>query len=230
MIGAFSRGFSQLSDPALRRVLIIGLVGSLLIYLAIFLGAFAFVEGKGWLDSWWLGPLIRFGGTTVLAILSWLMFPAIVTLIVSFFLEPVAKAVEDRYYPGLAEPRHQQLGEILWITIKFMALAVVLNLITLPLVFILIFFPPFNFFVFYALNGYLLGREYFELVAHRRMEARGARALRGAFPVRMFLAGVIIALMMTIPVLNLIAPIVATAAMVHLVHAWRDDLAREEER
>ena len=121
-------------------------------------------------------------------------------------------------------------GEILKITVKFMILAVVLNLLTLPLIFILIFFPPFNLFVFYALNGYLLGWEYFELVAHRRMDGRRARALRGTFSGRLFLAGVIIAFLMTVPVVNLIAPIVATAALVHLVEAWRHDLAGEVER
>ncbi len=230
MIGAFSKAFTQLADPAMRRVLIIGLIGSLLIYGAIFLGALAFIKSAGWLESWWLGPLLRFGGTTVLAVLSWLMFPAIVTLIVSFLLDSIAQAVEARYYPNLAQPRRQGIGELLRTTSKFMVLAVVLNLLTLPIIFVLFFFPPFNFFVFFALNGYLLGREYFELAAHRRMDARRARALRGVYSGRIFLAGVIFALLMTVPVLNLIAPIVATAAMVHLVEAWRPDLAGEEER
>lgn len=230
MIGAFSKAFTQLADPAMRRVLIIGLIGSLLIYGAIFLGVLVFIESAGWLDSWWLGPLLRYGGSTVLVVLSWLMFPAIVTLIVSFLLDSIAQAVESRYYPNLAAPRHQGIGELLWITSKFMILAVGLNLLTLPIIFILFFFPPFNFFVFFALNGYLLGREYFELAAHRRMDASRARALRGAYSGRTFLAGVIFALLMTVPVLNLIAPIVATATMVHLVEAWRQEPEGEKER
>jgi CysZ protein len=70
--------------------------------------------------------------------------------------------------------------------------------------------------VFWAVNGYLLGREYFELVAmrhHGRQEARDMRKQNGG---RVFLSGCIVAVLFTAPVLNLAALVIGVAAMVHL--------------
>ena len=86
----------------------------------------------------------------------------------------------------------------------------------------MIFVPPVNFFVFYALNGYLIGREFFELVAHRRMDPVQAQYLRRSFSGQVFLAGAVIAVMMTIPIFNLVAPVIGAAAMVFLFEKWRN--------
>ena len=76
--------------------------------------------------------------------------------------------------------------------------------------------PPFNLFVFYGLNGYLFGREYFELVAVRRLELQPMRKMRKAYRWRLLMAGIFVAVMLTIPVVNLAMPIVATGFMVHV--------------
>ena len=86
-------------------------------------------------------------------------------------------------------------------------------------------FPPLYLLVFYSVNGYLLGREYFELVAYRRLDERAADALRRACRGRVMLAGVAMTFMLTIPVFNLVAPIAATAFAVHLFEALRGERA-----
>ena len=75
--------------------------------------------------------------------------------------------------------------------------------------------------LYLALNGYLLGREYFELVAGRRLPWSTVRALRQRTRARLWLAGAVIALLLTVPVLNLVAPVVAVAFMVHLFEGLR---------
>jgi hypothetical protein len=85
--------------------------------------------------------------------------------------------------------------------------------IVLPLYLI----PGANLPVYLALNGYLLGREYFELVAGQRLPPREMRRLRREQRGRLWLAGVVIAAMLMIPGFNLVAPVVAIAFMVHLV-------------
>ena len=167
----------------------------------------------------WLTDI--FGGVLII-IVTWFLFPVTATLIASFFLERAAQAVENKHFSNLPAPRGQNLSEILKITLKFTGLSVVLNLLALPVYIVFFFLGPLNLFVFYALNGYLLGREYFELIAHRRIEPLQAIHLRGAFRGQMFLSGVIITFLMTIPVVNLIAPVIATTAMVHLVQGWRN--------
>ena len=96
-----------------------------------------------------------------------------------------------------------------------------LNLLALPLYLLLLFVPPFNLFVFYLLNGYLLGREYFELVAARRLDTAGVRRLRRAYRGRLLLAGAVIAFLLTVPIVNLVTPIIATGFMLHVFEGLR---------
>ena len=165
------------------------------------------------------------GGLAALG-LTWLFFPAVVSTVVGSLLEGVARAVEARYYPHLPPARGISLATTVITTAKFLVALVVLNLLMLPLYLI----PAINLFVFYVLNGYLLGREYFELVALRRSDSGRARALRKARRGPLFLAGVVIAFLLTVPGINLLAPVVATAAMVHLFEGWEIGRASCRER
>jgi uncharacterized protein involved in cysteine biosynthesis len=94
-----------------------------------------------------------------------------------------------------------------------MVVTIVLNLLALPLY---VFMPGLNFFVFLGLNGYLFGRQYFEVVALRRLDMAATRAVRHRFGVRIFAGGVVIAGLFAMPFVNLLAPVIATAFMVHL--------------
>ena len=114
---------------------------------------------------------------------------------------------------GCGVARHRALVT----TLRFLAVMVVINLALIP--FLLL--PPVFPFVFYAANGYLLGREYFELVALRRTNHGEARGLRKAHRGTLFATGTIAAFLLTVPLINLLAPVVATAAMVHLFESWR---------
>jgi uncharacterized protein involved in cysteine biosynthesis len=71
--------------------------------------------------------------------------------------------------------------------------------------------------LFFSVNGLLLGREYYETVALRRMSRSETTAFRRGNRFRLWLAGVLIALVFWVPVLNLAAPIIGTALLVHVV-------------
>src|SRR5260370_19728870 len=100
--------------------------------------------------------------------------------------------------------------------LRLMGLTLLLNLLALPLYLI---FPGINLFLFLALNGYLLGRGYFEVIALRRLDAAAAKAVRTRFAGRVFLGGVVIAGLFALPLVNLVAPVIATAFMVHVFEA-----------
>ena len=227
-MNAFIQAFAQLPEPSLRRVLFKGLVGALAVFVLLWFGI-DFLLGSTQLFSWkWLETLADLGGKIAVVVLLFVLFPSVSTIIVSFFLEEAAVAVEAKHYPNLGPARAQPISEILAITLKFTVLAVVLNLLILPIYLLLLFVPPLNLFVFYLLNGYLLGREYYELVAHRRIDPPIARQLRKRVRWQVLLSGAIITFLMTIPIVNLVAPIVATAAMVHLVEGWRGRIKMAE--
>jgi uncharacterized protein involved in cysteine biosynthesis len=105
--------------------------------------------------------------------------------------------------------------------LAFAAVMLLFNLLALPFYLLLMFLPPLNLFVFYLLNGYLLGREYFELVAARRFDIDGARRLRRKFRGRVLLAGVVITFLLTVPIVNLVTPVVATGFMLHVFERLR---------
>jgi CysZ protein len=234
MISALSRAFRQIGDPAFRRVFALSVIAALAVFLVLWvlawwglawsgeaLGQRLAGEGPG---GFWTGVFEwLFGAAGIFAVLiaSFFLFPAVMVLALSFLLDDVAAAVERQYYPTLPPARPQPVGEAVAGALVFAGVTVALNLLFLPIYLLLLFAPPLNLFVFYLLNGYLLGREYFELVAVRRLDAAGVKRLRRGHRGHILLAGAIIAFLLTVPLLNLVTPIVATGFMLHVFEGLR---------
>ncbi|WP_207485039.1 EI24 domain-containing protein [Arenibaculum pallidiluteum] len=219
MIRALFLAFAQLSDGAVRRVLWLGILGALLLFLAVATGlgwtfAHIGITGIGWLDA-----LIEVLGGVGVLVLAWILFPAVVVSISGLLVDGIVTAVERRHYPGLPPPREQGLGEQAWLALRFFLVVAALNLVALP---VYLAMPPLAPFVFYLLNGYLLGREYFEAVAFRRLEPARARLMRRAYGVRLLLGGMAVAFLSTLPLLNLLVPVVGTAFMTHVFHGLKE--------
>jgi CysZ protein len=212
MLNALMRAAAQVFTPPLRRIVGISLALALAALALSWLAAgfFLYRMAAGWGTLGWLVELL--GGIAVLG-LTWLLFPAIVTLVMSFYLDRVAAAVEALDYPGRGPPRRAPFGETALVVLRLMAATVLLNLLALP---VYLFVPGINLILFLALNGYLFGRGYFEVVALRRLDAAAAKAMRRRHGGRVFLGGVVIAGLFALPLVNLVAPVIATAFMVHL--------------
>lgn len=213
MIAALVRAFVQLSAPPLRRIVGFALLLAVLSFIVLWLGVAAmldYVVRFGWRPLDWLVEVL---GTAGVVALSWLLFPAIVTLVMGFFLNRIAAEVEALDYPENGPPRRSPAMESVKITLRLMIVTIVVNVLALP---IYVLAPIVNFFVFLGLNGYLFGRQYFEVVALRRLDMAATTAMRRRFGGRVFAGGVIIAGMFALPFVNLLAPVIATAFMVHL--------------
>jgi len=221
MFQALGKALGQFDDPRIQAIVWKSLLGALVIFALLGFGLWFLA---GWLVAGlahWIDWLAHFGTLILTVALSWFLFPVAVTAVVGFFLEAVAGAVESRHYPGRQPARQQAFLAMVGSSLRFACVALLLNLILVPAYLLLLLFPPLYLLVFYSVNGYLLGREYFELVAYRRLEERAADDLRRSFRGRVMLAGVVMAFMLTIPVFNLVAPIAATAFAVHLFEAMR---------
>ncbi len=216
VIRAFSRAIGQLGDPAIRRIVWIGLLGAAGVFVFLWTGVGVMLTKTTFFQTGWLDSAVDVLGGVAALVVTLLFFPAVATGILGLFLEDAAGAVERRYYPLLPAPRRQSVKEIILSSGKFLAVMLALNVFTL--FFLLV--PPVFPFVFYGVNGYLLGREYFEVVALRRHEPAAVTELRRRHQGQLFLAGVIIAFLLTLPLINLIAPVMATAVMVHLYNAF----------
>jgi uncharacterized protein involved in cysteine biosynthesis len=213
MIRALLLALRQLADPAVQRLLLRCVLLTLATFGVLIGVVAALLFGLDLTGVSWLDPVLATAGSVVVLVLAWLLFPITVGLTLGLFAEEVVELVERRHYPGLPRAPGMSLGAQVYTGLRFLIVALPLNLIALPLYLI----PGANLPLYLALNGYLLGREYFELVAGQRLPLREVARLRREQRGRLWLAGVVTASMLLIPVFNLVAPVVAIAFMVHLV-------------
>ncbi len=216
MVLAFFRAVGALGAPQMRRVTALSFGFATLIFALLWVAVGAALYDTALFDWRPLNWLVELLGGVVVLVLSWLLFPAVVTMIMSFYLERVASAVEALDYPGRGPPRQQPMLEMLVVMLRLTGLTLLLNLLALP---VYLSVPGINLFLFLALNGYLLGRGYFEVVALRRLDAGEAKRVRSRFAGRIFLGGVVIAGLFALPLVNLVAPVIATAFMLHIFEA-----------
>jgi len=212
MVNAARLALQEVLGPALRGVLLRAL---LLTIAGLGALAGALYGIVAWFSQDWTGWLHRtveiLAGIGLVAG-SILLIPVVGVLVVTLFLDEVADRVETRHYPG-APPGHAvPLRDALITGARFAGVALALNLAALPLYLL----PGPNLVIYLILNGYLTGREYFELVALRHLPPRAARDLRGAHKIKIYSAGALIALAFTVPIINLLAPLFGAAFMVHV--------------
>ena len=217
MISAFVKGVQQLGDKETQKPLWISIGVAIGVFALLWTGFGVLITHTTLFQWGWLDTLADGLGWALVLVLTWVMFPGVVSAMVALFLEQIAETVEHRHYPGLPKAEGQPVGEQIMTALRFLGVMVLLNILLLPFM----LFGPVYPLLFYCVNGYLLGREYFELVASRRLGQREVILLRRTYGGRIFLAGTALAMLLTVPVVNLLAPVIATAAMVHLFETWR---------
>ncbi|SIS52359.1 EI24 domain-containing protein [Insolitispirillum peregrinum] len=215
MIRAFALAVGQLGDPKIRRIIMISLLATIIVYAVLCGGAAWLMFGTTLLNGLPLWEsILDWGAIVLVPVVAWLLFPAVITGILGVFLEDVVKAVEARHYPDLPPGRDIPLAESLIGSVRLVLASVALNLLMLPL----LLFPLVGQAAFVALNGYLISREYFELVGLRRQPTASVRTIRRAHLGSIWTMGILTALILLIPVVNILAPVLGVAAMTHRAH------------
>ena len=182
-----------------------------------------FVPSMPWL---WLNEVLSILFTAGALVAAVLLVGPVAMIVIGLFLDDIANAVDRRHYPQAGPPRRVPLAENLRSALGLAALAALLNVAALPLY---IFVPGLNLVVYFVLNGGLIGREYFVLVAARRIEPQAQRDLRRRHSVCVFTAGCLIAVLLLVPGVNFVSPLFGTALFVHLIEAWRKPLPQGAE-
>lgn len=214
MLTALLRGFGHLFEPGVRHYLLYGLALAVACFaatwgLVAWVLATTAVSSIGWLDT----VLDVLGGLATLVV-TWLLFPAVFGAMCTVFTESVVAAVERRHHQRLGEARGAPLAAALAAGLRLLVLGLVLNLVLLPLLLLGPVYPV----AWVCVQGLLLGREYFELVALRRMPPAEAAALRRARRGSAWGMGAVAAMLLMVPFVNLLVPFALAGGMVHLVH------------
>ncbi|MBQ2260580.1 MAG: EI24 domain-containing protein [Loktanella sp.] len=223
ILSSFMLALGQMGDTRFRSVLWRGIGLTIALLVAIYAGVLWLIEAlttepvtlPGVGSVTWIGDLLSWGSLGVMILLSVFLMVPVASAITSLFLDEVAEAVEDKHFPELPLMPGPSFAEGLRDTVTFLGVLIGANLMA----FVLYAMLPFAaFFIFYALNGFLLGREYFQLAAMRRIGRDGARELRKKHQGTIWLAGCLMAVPLSFPFVNLVIPVLGAATFTHLFH------------
>lgn len=225
---SFFRSVGQMGDPRFRRVILLGIVLAFVLLVAAYaatLGLIQWLVGEEAIfpligEVRWLDDLLSWSSLLVMTIMSVFLMVPVASAITSMFLEDVARAVEERHYPHIPPAKGTRFYEGLRDTINFLGVLIGANLLAF---FLYAMMPPLSVFIFWGLNGFLLGREYFMLAAIRRIGRSAARDLRKANAGTIWLAGILMTVPLSVPFVNLLIPVLGAATFTHLFHALTRD-------
>lgn len=189
---AISSGFTHLALPWVEH---------------LFQFDFQLPQWTGWISFFALFA----AGLGLAAGLAFLIGP-VSALIAGIFLDDAAEALEKTYYPDDPPGKAMPIGQGIVMSVKFTGVVILGNLIAL----VLLLIPGINLVAFFVVNGYLLGREFFQFAALRFADEDHVRTLRAKYSGTIFGAGLLLAAFMAVPVLNILTPLFGAALMVHL--------------
>ena len=223
---ALTRGWLDLLRPRIFGVLLWGVALTIGLFIAIQAAAFWALRVWGpdaitlpWLGRVEIGHALSWGSLALFPLLGLFLAAPVAAGFAGLFAEKVAATVEDTH----GYPRGQDLDFM----DGLLDSAVILGAVIVVSVAVLILTPfvgPLAPVLFYGANGWLLGREFFRMSARRHLNALDAETLRQRQPGAVMALGVGIAMLLTVPLLNIVVPVLAAAAFTHLFHS----LARRE--
>lgn len=223
IFGAFFLSLGQMTEPAFLRVLGLGLALSVALLVAASAGAVLAIDmiTPDSLTLPWVGPVegldkfASWGALALLLVLSVLLMVPVAAAFSGLFLDTVAGAVEARHYPHLPPAPPSPLMDGIIDALNFTGILIALNFLGLILWF---FVGPFAPLLFWVLNGYMIGREYFQMAAMRRIGRAAAHRLRRANRLTVTLAGMLMAAPLMLPLVNLFIPVLGAATFTHIFH------------
>jgi hypothetical protein len=186
---------------ALSGIMLAGLV-ALAAWLAVL------VPDSGWMD-WLFGGLAMALGSMA----AWFLYPLFTPLLAGMLAEHSSRVVAMEYPDA---PAFRPVST--WVALRMDAMVVLRalgwNLLLSPLYLI----PVVNLLVYYALNGRLLGQEFYLLVARQHEDPLTIRQGLQSQKRQVFSLGVVLAILATLPLINLIFPVLASLVMAHFYY------------
>ncbi len=168
-------------------------------------------------DSPKLQNLIEIFGYILFFIFSLMLFPPMAAFVCSFFIDSVVERTAQENSGRTL--RNVPLSESLLFSGVAAFKGVSLSFLLIPITVVLALIPVVNLLpvaLYYGVNGRLLANEYFYSIALRYLTKPEADELFEKNKTYWTKGGIIIAFLMTIPIVNVISPLVAMAFMQRL--------------
>lgn len=224
MFHALALAWGDLLRPRIFGVVLTGIVLTIALLVALQIGAFWAIRlfapetiTLPLIGTIALGGALSWGSLALLPVMGFFLMAPVAAAFSGLFAEKVAEIVEEIHYPGQqGKPLDFWDGVLESLAVMGAALAImVISLIATP------FLGPLASVLFYGANGWLLGREFFAMAARRHLSGENAGALRRRMSFQVTGLGVMIALLLSVPVLNIVIPVLTAAGFTHLYQLSR---------
>jgi len=212
MFASIGRALGLIFDPVLTGVVAKALLLTIVLFVVLVVGVEYALHFLPTLGVPWVNRILEILAPILLLMGFFVLGGPVAALFGSLYLARVADAVEKRWYASDARAPGSSIGTV-GAGLRLAGLVLLADLLLLPTD---VLAPGIGEVATVVVNGFLLGREYFELAALRHVSLKAADALRRRNSGQVFAAGLILSVLTFVPLVNLFAPLFGAALMVHL--------------
>lgn len=211
MLAAAWKALGDTVSPDSRDLLMKAVGLSFALFVAVFATVQVAISMLTLLPWPWAETVLAIGTGLAMVVAFFFLMSPVTAIFAGLFLDRVADRVEAMHYP--ASRIGQPLGtwQAMATALKFALVVLAVNIAVLPTIFLGI-----GAVALLVANAYLLGREYFEMIAMRHMAPDEARSLRRLHAARVMAAGLLPAVLSLVPLINLTVPFFSTSYFVHI--------------
>jgi CysZ protein len=213
MFSSAGRALQMIFEPALFGIVLKSFALSFLIFVLLFLGTEYAVQQLPTLHWPWLNVVLQLLAPVLIIVLAFVLGAPVAAIFASLYLNGIASKIEAKYYGGDTPSPGAPVFASFVVVLRVLAWVLVLTVALLPVV---VTIPIVGSLAALVTNGWLLGREYFELTALRHLPRDQVEAMRRRHGAAILGAGLLIAALAEIPIVNFIAPLYGAAFMVHV--------------
>jgi CysZ protein len=213
MFASARKAAAMLFDRDFAGLVFWTLLITAILFVALFIGVEYALTRLPTLGSIWVNRFLELATPIILILAIFFLGTPVAAMVGSLFLNRIAAKVDAEFYPNDPKapgtPAVTGIGE----AVRLIGLAFLINLALVP---VDIGVPGAAEVATILANGWLLGREFFELASLRHLSRQESDALRRRNSGTIYAAGLFISILTVIPVVNLIAPFFGSALMAHL--------------
>ena len=162
----------------------------------------------------WLVSIIAVALNLITGLASWFLLPALATIFISLFSDKIIARIANHNYQSNISAADAKFWRSIYYDCKFLIKVILLNILILPFYLL----AGTGFVLAILVNGYLLGSEFFEIVAAFHLGRKQAKLLRQQKQTQVFIVGICLALFALLPFIKFLMPALALVWMVHLYY------------
>jgi CysZ protein len=213
MFASVRQAFATLFDKDFRGLVFWTLLLTALLFVGVVVGAEYLIANLPANVPGWLKGVLELLAPVGVIVALFAFGAPVAAIVASMFLDRIAAKVDAHFYPG--DPRAPGTPVLTGIgeAVRLIGLTLALNIALIP---VDVGIPGIAEFATVLANGWLLGREFFELASLRHLSRPQSDALRRRHAGKIYFGGLVIAALSAIPALDLIAPFFGAALMAHL--------------